>query len=271
MFACQRVRVRASAKATKFLFFLFLFFFPLPTLTSGDRIRHFIFRSTVQYNQNELQHQHSRWRPSIESRVRSLSRVTFFLFLLRFPCCPMFEECPSVLCFFVQREIPFQRAQHQNPRWRARLEHVQCRLERRTRLKLPYNPFSSRKNRFALWAQATGLALVIAQASCLSACVMRGIEMFGVSFRGRTTISEGFPMSFRRCSDDLPTMFRRCSEDVPKGSRGVLGRRRLFGAFREKRGTSGKVRSAGGAPLPVQGHSSVGCLVLFPPKKFPAL
>ena len=195
----------------------------------------------------------------------------FFLFLLRFPCCLMFEECPSVLCFFVQREIPFQRAQHQNPRWRARLEHVQCRLERRTRHKLPYDPFSSRRNRFPQWAQATGLALVIAQASCLSACVMRGIEMFGVSFRGKTTISEGFPMSFRRCSDDLPTMFRRCSEDVPKGSRGVLGRRRLFGAFREKRGTSGKVRSAGGAPLPVQGHSSVGCLVLFPPKKFPAL
>ena len=140
----------------------------------------------------------------------------------------MFEECPSVLCFFVQREIPFQRAQHQNPRWRARLEHVQCHLERRTRLKLPYNPFSSRKNRFALWAQATGLALVIAQASCLSACVMRGTEMFGVSFRGVSDdfprVSDDFPRGFRRCFEDFPKMFR----GVPRGSRGVLGMRRLF-------------------------------------------
>ena len=136
----------------------------------------FIFRSTVQYNQNEPQHHHSRWRPSIESRVRSLSRVTFFLFLLRFPCCPMFEECPSDLCFFVQREIPFQRAHIQHPRWRARLEHVQYRLERRTRPKHSYDPLCSPKNRFLPWAQATGLALATAQASCLSACVMRGTE-----------------------------------------------------------------------------------------------
>ena len=58
---------------------------------------------------------------------------------------------------------------------------------------------------------------------------------------------EGFPM----ISEGFPTPFRRCSEVVPKVPRGVLGRRRLFGAFREKR------------LLPVQGGSSVGCFVLF--------
>ena len=173
----------------------------------------------------------------------------FFLFLLRFSCCLMFEEYPSVLCFFVQREIPFQRAQHHNPRWRARLEHVQCRLERRTRIKHSYDPFSSRRNRFPQWAQATGLALVIAQAMCLSACVMRGTEMFGVSFRG---VSDAFPKISRGVPEDVPTIFRGVPEDVPKISRGVLGRRRLFGDFGEQPGTSWKGQECRGAPLPGQ-------------------
>ena len=84
-------------------FFSFLISLRHFVLGSSNSLRTFIFRSTVQYNQNEPQHRHSRWRPSIESRVRSLSRVPFsffFLFLLRFPCCLMFEEYPSVLCFF---------------------------------------------------------------------------------------------------------------------------------------------------------------------------
>ena len=69
------------------LFSFFSFFFSLRhfVLGSSNSLRTFIFRSTVQYNQNEPQHHHSRWRPSIESRVRSLSRVAFFfLFLVSF-------------------------------------------------------------------------------------------------------------------------------------------------------------------------------------------
>ena len=67
--------------------FFFFFSFLLDTLFLVRAIVFgpLFFHLTVQYNQNEPQHQHSRWRPSIESRVRSLSRVIFFfLFLVSF-------------------------------------------------------------------------------------------------------------------------------------------------------------------------------------------
>ena len=80
-------------------------------------------------------------------------------------------------------------------------------------------------------------------------------------------ISEGCPTTirgvaedFRRCPDDFPRgseddpkISRGVPEDVPRGPRGVLGRRRLFGAFGEKQGTSWKGQECRGAPLPVQG------------------
>ena len=166
------------------LFFSF-FFKSLPLLIGPLFFRLSVFRTLfvqrINSTQNEPQQDHPRWRPSIESRVRSLFR-TFLVspFSCFFPPTILARCSRSALRCFVfsfDEKFPSKRTHTDFPRWRARLEHVQRGLERRTRLKLSYNPFSSRRNRFPRWAQATGLALATAQAMCWSACVMRGTEI----------------------------------------------------------------------------------------------
>ena len=95
-------------------------------------------------------------------------------------------------------------------------------------------------------------------------------EGFPVISEEKTTISEEFPTTFRRCSEDFrrvsdddPRGCRRFPEDFPRGPRGVVGRRRLFGAFGEKQGTSWKGQECRGAPLPVQGLYFSCVVVLF--------
>ena len=84
----------------------------------------------------------------------------------------------------------------------------------------------------------------------------RGCRRFPKMFRR-------FPEGFRRCSEDFPRGSRRCTEGFPRGPRGVVGRRRLFGAFGEKQGTSWKGQECRGAPLPVQGLYFSCVVVLF--------